>query len=62
MRLVSGESHDSHEARMQRLADWQEEYFQEQATLDLDLRLWEAQMADPLADPDLYRCNQGRVV
>jgi hypothetical protein len=46
---------DNHEARMQRLADWQEEYFQEQATLDQDLRMWEAQLADPLADPDLYR-------
>jgi hypothetical protein len=52
--LVSGES-DSHEARMVRLYDWQEEYWQEQAALDKDLQLWEAQMADPLADPDSYR-------
>jgi hypothetical protein len=40
---------------MTRLYDWQEEYYQEQAALDKDLQLWEAQLADPLADPDLYR-------
>jgi hypothetical protein len=40
---------------MVRLYDWQEEYWQEQAILDLDYRLWDAQLADPLADPDDYR-------
>jgi hypothetical protein len=46
---------DNHEARMERLADWQEEYFQEQATLDQDLQLWEAQLATASADPDDFR-------
>jgi hypothetical protein len=46
---------DNHEARMVRLYDWQEEYWQEQAALDKDLQLWEAQLATASADPDDFR-------
>jgi hypothetical protein len=46
---------DSHEDRMTRLIEWQNQYQQEQAVLDQDFQLWEGQVAAVEADPDDYR-------